>query len=147
MPGTPDIAFLHLQFGSGAIANVEIGWLAPTKLRRTVIVGSRKMVVYDDTSADPVRIFDSGISLPDPETFGEFQLSYRTGDVVSPRIAVAEPLHLELADFCLSIRSGAEPKASAELGGDVVRVIEAFDRSLASGGFPEALKWGGETLA
>ena len=59
-----------------------------------------KMVVYDDTSTEPVRIFDSGVSLPDPETFGEYQLTYRTGDIVSPRVDAAEPLALELADFC-----------------------------------------------
>ena len=63
------------------------------------------MVVYDDTSTEPVRIFDSGVVLKDPETFGEYQLSYRTGDIVSPRIDAAEPLSLELRDFCDSIAS------------------------------------------
>ena len=78
-PKTPDVAFIHLAFGSGAIAHVELAWLAPSKLRRTTIVGSEKMVVYDDTSIEPVRIFDSGAHLRDPQTFGEYQLTYRTG--------------------------------------------------------------------
>ena len=66
MPDTPDVAFIQLEYASGVIANVELAWLAPSKLRRTTIVGSQKMVVYDDTSAEPVRVFDSGVNLPDP---------------------------------------------------------------------------------
>ncbi len=112
------------------IANVELSWLAPSKLRRTTVIGSRKMVVYDDTSAEPVRIFDSGVTLPDPETFGEYKLTYRTGDIVSPRIEAAEPLYLEVADFCAAILDGSEPRSSPEVGVDVVRMIEAVDHSL-----------------
>jgi predicted dehydrogenase len=133
-PGTPDIAFINLEFPSGTIAHVELSWLAPSKLRRTTIVGSRKMVVYDDTSAEPVRVFDSGVMLPDPSTFGEYQLSYRTGDIVSPRLDVAEPLLLELRDFCDSIRRSATPRSSGELGVEVVRMIEAVDDSLEQNG-------------
>ncbi len=134
IPGTPDVAFINLEFASGAIAHVELSWLAPSKLRRTTIVGSRKMVVYDDTSNEPVRIFDSGASLPNPETFGEYKMTYRTGDIISPRIEVAEPLYLELADFCTAIRSKAQPRSSAQLGLEVVRVVEAVDASLAQNG-------------
>jgi predicted dehydrogenase len=136
MPETPDVAFINLRFAIETIAHVELSWLAPSKLRRTAIVGSRKMVVYDDTSNEPVRVFDSGVNVPGPETFGEYQLTYRTGDIVSPRVAVAEPLSLELLDFCSAVRLGSEPRSSARLGLDVVRIIEAVDRSLASGGFP-----------
>ena len=88
----PDVAFIDLEYGSGPIAHVELSWLAPSKLRRTTIVGSEKMVVYDDTSNEPVRVFDSGVHLREPETFGEFRLTYRTGDILSPRIDAAEPL-------------------------------------------------------
>ena len=59
MPDSPDVAFINLEFPSGTIANVELSWLAPSKLRRTTVVGSQKMVVYDDTSNEPVRVFDS----------------------------------------------------------------------------------------
>jgi predicted dehydrogenase len=134
IPTTPDVAFIDLVFQSGAIAHVELAWLAPSKLRRTTIVGSRKMVVYDDTSREPVRIFDSGADLPDPGTFGEHHLSYRTGDILSPKIDVTEPLSVELADFCHAVRDGSEPLSSGELGLDVVRITEAVDRSLALGG-------------
>jgi predicted dehydrogenase len=130
LPGTPDVAFVNLEFPSSTIANVELSWLAPSKLRRTTIIGSRKMVVYDDISSEPVRVFDSGVTLPDPRTFGEYTLTYRTGDIVSPRVEVAEPLQLELADFCASIRDGTSPRSSAALGTDVVQIIEAVEASL-----------------
>jgi predicted dehydrogenase len=130
LPDIPDVAFVNLEFGSGTVAHVELSWLAPSKLRRTTIVGSRKMVVYDDTSNEPVRIFDSGVALPDPETFGEYRLSYRTGDIVSPHVEPAEPLFLELGDFCAAIRSGSTPRSSKELGLEVVRIVEAVDASL-----------------
>jgi predicted dehydrogenase len=138
--GTPDVAFIDLEFPSRTIAHVELSWLAPSKLRRTAIVGSRKMLVYDDTSAEPIRVFDSGADLPDPETFGEFRLSYRTGDIVSPRVEVTEPLQLELDDFCSAIRSGREPRSSAHIGLDVIQMTEAVDRSLANGGQPVELE-------
>jgi predicted dehydrogenase len=134
IPETPDVAFIQLQYESGVIANVELAWLAPSKLRRTTVVGSHKMVVYDDTSVESVRIFDSGVDLRDPATFGEYRLSYRTGDIVSPRIAAAEPLALELEDFCAAIRSGSRPRSTPQLGVDVVRVVEAAEQSLAEGG-------------
>ena len=130
----PDVAFVSLEFPSGVIAHVELSWLAPSKLRRTTVVGSEKMVLYDDTSSEPLRIFDSGVQLPEPETFGEYRLTYRTGDIVSPRIDAAEPLLLELRDFCESVRFGTEPRSSATVGLEVVRTIEAVDASLERGG-------------
>ena len=134
IPTTPDIAFVNLEFPSGTVAHVELSWLSPSKLRRTTIVGSEKMVVYDDTSTEPVRVFDSGVVLPDPESFGEYRMAYRTGDIVSPQISGAEPLLRELDDFCASIRTGSCPVSSAELGLEVVRIMEAVDRSLAADG-------------
>jgi predicted dehydrogenase len=134
LPNTPDVAFINMSWGSGTIAHVELAWLAPSKLRRTTVVGSRKMVVYDDGAAEPVRVFDSGVMVPDPTTFGEYQLTYRTGDIVSPHIEAAEPLRLELEDFCSAIRSGGEVRSSAQLGLEVLRMIEAVDGSLALGG-------------
>jgi predicted dehydrogenase len=134
IPSIPDVTFINLEFASSTIAHVELSWLAPSKLRRTTVVGSQKMVVYDDTSTEPVRVFDSGVDLPNPETFGEYRLTYRTGDILSPQIAAAEPLYLEMSDFCNSIRTGVIPRSSAELGLEVVRIIEAVDVSLAADG-------------
>ena len=136
VPGTPDVAFINLDYPSGTLAHVELSWLAPSKLRRTAIVGSRKMVVYDDTSSEPVRIFDSGVDLSEPETFGEYKLTYRTGDIISPKVAASEPLALELRDFHRACREGGTPRSSAQVGLDVVRMMEAVDRSLAAGGGP-----------
>jgi predicted dehydrogenase len=130
IPGMPDVAFINLEFPSSTIAHVELSWLAPSKLRRTTIVGTEKMVVYDDTSNEPVRVFDSGVELPDPGSFGEYKLSYRTGDIISPNLPPAEPLYLELEDFCAAIRHGTEPRSSGDLGLEVVKMIEAVDNSL-----------------
>ncbi|HZB85537.1 MAG TPA: Gfo/Idh/MocA family oxidoreductase [Gaiellaceae bacterium] len=134
IPGTPDVAFINLEFPSGTVAHVELSWLAPSKLRRTTVVGSEKMVVYDDTSNEPVRVFDSGVSLPNPESFGEYKLSYRTGDIVSPHVRAAEPLYLEMQDFCEAIRTRGTPRSSREIGLEVVRIVEAVDASLEEGG-------------
>ncbi len=134
MPDTPDVAFVNLDFAGGTIAHVELAWLAPSKLRRTTVVGSRKMVVYDDTSNEPVRVFDSGVVGRDPESFGEYRLTYRTGDIVSPHIDAVEPLQLQMQEFCTSIASGSPVRSSADLGLEVVRMVEAVDASLALGG-------------
>jgi predicted dehydrogenase len=128
VPGQDDVAFINCQFGSGTIAHVELSWLAPSKLRRTTVVGSEKMVVYDDGSNEPVRIFDSGVLPRNPESFGEY-LKYRTGDIVSPHIEGAEPIALELEDFCAAVRSGSVPRSSPILGLKVVQMIEAAERS------------------
>jgi len=136
LPNTPDVAFIHLGYPAGTIAHIELAWLAPSKLRRTAIVGSERMVVYDDTSSEPVRVFNSGATLRDPESFGEFQLSYRTGDIISPRVEGVEPLLVQMEDFVGAIREDREPRASARIGLEVVEVIEAVDRSLAHGGRP-----------
>jgi protoporphyrinogen oxidase/predicted dehydrogenase len=140
IPHIPDVCFINMRYPSGTVAHVELSWLAPSKLRRTAIVGSKKMVVYDDTATEPVKIFDSGASLPDPESFGEYKLSYRTGDILSPRIDATEPLSLELADFAAAIREGAPLASSAEVGLDVVRTVEAVDRSLAEDGAPVVIE-------
>ncbi len=134
IPDKPDVAFINLEYESGTIAHVELSWLAPSKLRRTTIVGSRQMIVYDDTSPEPVRIFDSGVMFKQPESFGEYQLSYRTGDILSPRVEAAEPIFLEMQDFCSAIQGLGPPRSSAEIGLEVVQLIEAVDRSLECGG-------------
>jgi predicted dehydrogenase len=134
VPGIPDVAFITMTYPSGIVANVELSWLAPSKLRRTVLVGSKKMVVYDDGSSEPVRVFDHGVVYRDPETFGEYHLSYRTGDILSPNVETYEPLGKEIGDFAAAIVDGREMAASAPLARDVVRLMEAADLSLQGGG-------------
>jgi predicted dehydrogenase len=132
--GLPDVAFVNLEFPSGTLVNLEMSWLAPSKLRRTVLVGSEKMVVYEDGAPEPLRIFDHGVVYHDPETFGEYQLSYRTGDIVSPKLDTSEPLAIELDEFVVAIRHGQALPGHVELYRDVVRMIEAAETSLGDGG-------------
>jgi predicted dehydrogenase len=141
--GIYDVAFMTLQFPSGIVANVELSWLAPSKLRRTAIVGSNKMVLYEDGTGEPVRVFDRGVVYRDPETFGEYQLSYRSGEIRSPCIAATEPLVTELAEFTRLIRM-EESSADLELARQVVLLAEAAESSLANGGIPVAVPRGVE---
>jgi predicted dehydrogenase len=132
--GISDVAFVTLDFPSGLLANVELSWLAPSKLRRTVIVGSERMVVYDDGSTEPIKVFNHGVVYQDPETFGEYHLSYRTGDIVSPKIDAAEPILLELADFAAAVEAREAPAGHLELARNVARLTEAAEESLRTGG-------------
>ena len=134
VPGIADVAFVTLRYASGVVANIELSWLAPSKLRRTVVVGSQQMVVYEDGSAEPLRVFDRGVVYRDPETFGEYHLSYRTGDILSPRVDNYEPLARELQDFVRMCAGGQGSPWHATLARDVVRMTEAADRSLQAGG-------------
>ena len=120
-----DVAFLWLEFPGGVIASIEVSWLSPQKMRRTCIVGSKKMVVYDDTSLDEkIRIHNKGVDWHQPQNFGEFQLSYRMGDMVAPYIANSEPLLQEVECFARSIETG---EASITCGDFGVRVVEALE--------------------
>lgn len=141
-PGLPDVAFIDLIFGSGILVHVHVSWLSPSKLRNTTIVGSRKMLVYDDTeNLEKVKIFDKGVNYRDPETFGEYQLSYRAGDIVSPKLDSYEPLQAEVDDFLRCIQEEAVPRANGASGLRVVRVLEAAQRSVENGGEPVMLSW------
>ena len=105
--GIPDVAFLSVRYATGVIAELQVSWLSPVKLRRTIIVGSEKMLMYDDTeSVEKVKIFDQGVDYKDPETFGEFQLSYRTGGIYAPKIDNTEPLGVEAAHFIECVATG-----------------------------------------
>jgi predicted dehydrogenase len=132
--GIADVAFVAMTFPGGIVANVELSWLAPSKLRRTVLVGSEKMVVYDDGSPEPIRLFDRGIVLGEPESFGQYHLSYRSGEIVCPKLETREPLVAELADFVRAVREGDRMRAQAQLARDVVWLSESAERSLTTGG-------------
>jgi predicted dehydrogenase len=137
--GQLDVVFIDMGMPGGALVHMELSWLAPTKLRRTVLVGSGKMVVYEDTSTEQVRVYDRGVEVIDPQSFGEYQLSYRSGDILSPRLDVDEPLRVELQDLVDAIQEGREPLSSKQFGLDVVRVIEAVEDSLTFNGSPIAV--------
>lgn len=153
--GIPETAFLTLNFDGDITANVQLSWLAPRKLRETVIVGSQRMIQYEDTSSDAaVRIYDRGLEFSPPEapaSFGEYRLTYRTGDMVAPKIDPVEPLALELEDFAHSIRTGEQPRSHATFGTEVVRVLNAAGQSMERGGEPVRLEpsyeWCGQWAA
>jgi predicted dehydrogenase len=138
-PGIPDLAFLVLEY-EHAVAHVHISWLHPSKVRRMTVIGSQKMVVYDDVEGQIV-VHDAGIdrehvdrSFPDFETFGEFRLIQRVGDMHIPRVPVAEPLALQCRHFIDCITSGTEPITDFEDAARVVEVLEAASASHANGG-------------
>lgn len=134
LPGIPDVVFLNVRYSSGIIAELEVSWLSPVKLRRTVIVGSKKMLMYDDTeSVEKVKIFDQGVDYKDPETFGEFQLSYRTGGIYSPRVENTEPLFIEASHFIECVTTGSKPLTDGLSGRLVVAALEAAQESLDGG--------------
>jgi predicted dehydrogenase len=137
-----ETAFLTFTFERGQTANVQISWLAPRKLRQMIVVGSKRMVQYDDTAADePVRVYDRGMDMlpPAPSNFGEHQLIYRTGDVVIPRVTPVEPLSLELEDFANAIRTGEEPRSSLALGLEIVAAMESAEASMRERGSPQPI--------
>jgi predicted dehydrogenase len=138
--GVHETAFITLTFESGTNANIQVSWLAPRKVREMTVVGAQRMVQYDDTASDEaVRVFDRGMEFSTPKSFGEYQLTYRSGDMIVPRIEAAEPLSLELADFAHAIRTGAEPRSNAQLGLEIVLAMEAAEESLRRNGEPIAV--------
>jgi predicted dehydrogenase len=134
--GLPEVAFIDLTFPSGVIASVQVAWLAPRKVRNTVIVGEKNMVVYDDTnSEEPVKVYDKGVVLPDGDTgFGEHQLTYRYGDTTALYVPPAEPLVLEVEHFLEGARTGRPCLSDGRFGTEIVKVLYAADRSRVSGG-------------
>ena len=147
--GVPETAFLTLTFASGTQANLQMSWLAPRKMRQMTVVGTKRMVHYEDTAADEsVRIYDRGLDFDEaPSNFGEYQLTYRTGDMVAPRIDAAEPLALELQDFARAVREGTVPTSNARIGLEIVQVIEAADLSLQNDGLPVEVPPVGDLIA
>jgi predicted dehydrogenase len=98
------------------------------------------MLIYDDTAnLEQVKIFDKGVHYKDPDSFGEYQLSYRTGDIVSPKLENYEPLQAEVNDFLTSVRDGRRPRTDGTDGLLVVRVLEAAERSLNNSGHVEPI--------
>jgi predicted dehydrogenase len=135
-PGIQDVAHLTLEYPERVLAHVQVSWLSPSKIRRFTVVGDREMAVYDDVEAtEKIRIFNRGVDAPDhTATFGEFQMSYRYGDIVSPHIHWAEPLAVECRHFAEAVLEGKTPPSDGVNGLEIVRILEATDASLASDG-------------
>jgi predicted dehydrogenase len=131
-----DVAFINLRYPGNVLAHIHVSWLNPNKIRSTTVVGSRKMLVYDDISAlEKIRIYDKGVTVtPHYDTFGEFNLSYRYGDILIPRLDDAEPLKVACQHFVDCVENGARPRSGGSHGLDVVRVLEAAVASIREGG-------------
>jgi len=134
-PGIEDVAFLDLEYPNGVIANIHVSWLDPCKIRRTTVVGTRKMLVYDDVSSlDKIRLYDKGVTVPPHyDSFGEFKLSYRYGDMLVPRLDESEPLKVECRHFIDCIEGRDQLRSGGEEGLAIVRALEAANEALRSG--------------
>src|SRR5207249_9800659 len=128
-PGVEDVVFLTMEFASGALAHIQLSWLDPHKERKLTIVGSKQMAVFDDMEPrEKLRIYDKGVARPpDYASYGE-SLTIREGDIFIPKIPSVEPLAAELAHFVRVARGAEAPRASAEDGIRVTRVLDAASR-------------------
>ena len=135
--GQPEnVAYLTLFFDSTLIAHINVNWLAPVKVRRTLIGGSQKMIVYDDLEpSEKIKLYDKGIiTQNDSESIYQMLISYRTGDMLAPQLDMTEGLRTEALHFVRCITHGEQPITGGEAGLRVVRVMEAATRSLADKG-------------
>lgn len=141
--GVHDVAYLTLYFPNGVLADVRVSWLDPCKIRRYTVVGSEKMLVYDDIEPEnKILIYDKGVDAPPySDTEEEFHLSYRYGEVAPYPVKWMEPLRMECQHFVDCIQEGKEPRSSGRVGLKVVKVLEAAQRSLLNGGVQEKVLW------
>jgi predicted dehydrogenase len=131
-----DVAYMTLIFPSGVLAHARMSWLDPRKTRRITVVGSKKMVVYDDLeSHEMLKVYDKRVDAVGPtETFGEYQFAYHYGSVLSPYIQFEEPLRVECLHFLECVVDRNEPLTDGRNGAEVVAVVEAAQHSLMNGG-------------
>jgi predicted dehydrogenase len=140
--GRPEnIAYMTMFFDGSLMAHVHVNWLSPVKVRRTLLGGSRRMVVFDDLEAsEKIKVYDRGISLnPSAENVYQMLIGYRAGDMWAPQLAVSEALSVEAAHFVACVRDGATPMTDGEAGLHVVRLLEAATESMAHQGRPVPL--------
>jgi predicted dehydrogenase len=134
--GVEDVAFVTLEYPGGRLAHIHVSWLDPNKIRNCTFVGSKKMLVYDDVSAaEKIRVYDKGVDVqPHYESFGEFQLLYRAGDVFIPRLDTVEPLKAETGHFLDLVAGGTSPLSSGIEGLKVVQALEGACLSMKEDG-------------
>jgi predicted dehydrogenase len=135
--GKPEnIAYMTMFFEGRLIAHVHVNWLAPVKVRRTLLGGSRRMIVFDDLeTSEKIKVYDRGISVnPSAENIYEMLVGYRTGDMWAPKVAVGEALHALAGHFVDCISSGKRPMTDGEAGLRVVRLLEAATASMIDQG-------------
>lgn len=130
-----DVAYLIVHFGEKMMAHVHVNWLAPVKIRRILIGGSKKMIVFDDMEpSEKVKVYDTGVKVVTREGIYKTLVEYRTGDMFAPKLDQSEALSLVIDDFLESIKTGCAPVADGETGLRVVRVLEAAELSVKKNG-------------
>ncbi len=131
------MAHLTVYYPSNTVAYLNVNWLAPVKVRQTLIGGSRRMIVYNDLEpSEKVKIYDRGVMVGGIDPMLEARISYRTGDMLAPQLSVKEALLLEMEMFLDCIEHGTEPVSSGESGLRVVETLECAAASLRQRGHP-----------
>jgi len=142
--GQPEnIAYLTLFFSNNTIVHINVNWLAPVKVRLTLIGGTKKMIVYDDLEqSEKVKVYDKGIVIrsDDQDSLNRVRIEYRTGDMVAPRLESREPLEVEAEHILSCVRNRTRPRADGEAGYRVTRILEAAQRSIQRSGAPVCLE-------
>jgi predicted dehydrogenase len=130
--GVEDVVYAMFRFPGNILGHMRLSWLDPRKTRQITIIGSRKMVIYDDVATlEKIKIYDKGVeAIPHNETFGDFTFSYHYGDVVIPHINHQEPLRVQCRHFLECIAEGKRPQTDGDNGARVVRILEAAQMSL-----------------
>jgi predicted dehydrogenase len=133
--GLEDIAYVTVHFSHNMLAHFNVNWLSPVKVRTTLIGGEKKMLVWNDVNADEkIKVYDKGIEVKNREGIYDLLVSYRSGDMLAPKVDQLEALALEADHFVHCISIDEEPINNGEAGLRVVKMLEACDRSLANNG-------------
>ena len=133
VPNQPaNLAFMTFFFADDIIAHINVNWLSPVKIRRTLVGGSKRMIVYDDLeTSEKVKIYDKGITVTEtPDDIRKLLISYRTGDLWSPKVNETEALRLEVSHFRNCIENNEKPITPGERGLAIVKLLEAADESM-----------------
>ncbi len=130
--GHVDIAYLTLNYESNIIANFHVNWLSPVKIRKILIGGTKKMIVFDDMEpSEKIKIYDKGVDIVEPEEIHNLMVKYRSGDMVAPDISPTEALKLEVSDFIKQVKLNAMNSDNDLIHGrDIVEILEASSLSL-----------------
>jgi len=137
-PNLADVVFAHLMYAGNVAGHIHVSWLDPNKIRQVTVVGSRKMLVFDDVARDtPIQIFDKGIDIETVdanlgtfETYAQHRLVVRAGDVWIQHVDFQEPLDVELSEFADSIEEGRQPLTDGRNGLEVVRILERLSKAM-----------------
>ncbi len=145
-----DVGFVALGYSPTIRGHIHVSWADPNKVREIVVVGSNMRIAFDDLSAqEKVRVYEKGIvsSIIEPASYGEYHLSIRDGSIISPYLKISEPLKNQARHFVQCVLDDRQPLSDGRNGLDVVRVLEAIDRSLNLNGAPVELEWGERVYA